>query len=121
MSKSVKLRLLLAVAVLSWASLGIIITQVSPEAAVSQYAFFASLYAALIASLTLAAYFFSFRLFASEARRGNMARSLQQGGLWATFFVATAIMQLSRALSVVTGIIMLVLFGLAGAVVLTRK
>ena len=121
MSRPAKLRSLLGLALLAWVALGVVVTQVSPDSTLSRLVFLGLLYLALATSLTLIAYFFSFRLFASKAYRGNLARSLQQGALWATFFLAAAGMQLNRALTVLTGIVLLAIFGLAGAIVLTRK
>lgn len=121
MSNLAKLRLLLALALLTWAGLALIVTQASPDNALSRILFFVLLYLALSSSLTLVAYFLSFRLFASKAYRGNLLRSLQQGALWAAFFVAAAAMQVARTLSLLTGAILLAFFGLAGAIALTRK
>ncbi len=115
------LRLLLALALVTWAGIGLTVTLVSPDTTLSRVLFFGLAYAALASSLTIAAYFFSFRLFASKAYRGNLARALQQGLLWAAFVLVAMAMQLARALSLMTGIVLLALFGLAAAVVLSRR
>jgi hypothetical protein len=121
MSNQANLRPVLMVALLGWFCWAIVLTQVSPSTTLSHLAFFALLYVALAGSLTLVAYSFSFRLFTAKTYRGNVPRSLQQGGLWAAFFVVAAAMQAMRALNLITAAVLLALFALAAAIVLSRR
>ena len=121
MSNLAVLRLLVALALVAWAGIGLVVTQVSPDTTLSQVLFFGLMYTAWASSLTIVAYYLSFRLFASRAYRGNLGRSLQQGLLWAAFVLVALVMQLARALSLMTGVVLLALFGLAAAVVLSRR
>ena len=121
MSNEKSLRPVIVIALMGWIGLGAVVTQVSPSTMVARLIFFALLYVALASSLSLVAYFFSFRLFTSKTYKGNLAHSVQQGGLWAAFFVAAAGMQAAHAMSILTAVVLLALFGLAGAIVLTRR
>lgn len=109
------------VALLFWGGVGFVVEKVSPAEVAGRLLFFALFYAAMVTTLGLIAYILSFRLFASKAIRGNLGRSLQHGGLWATFAVAAASLQLFRMLSWINGALLLGLLAVAQILMLARQ
>lgn len=109
------------VALLTWTGLGLVVVNVNPAGLAARLLFLALLYVALISTFGLTAYALSFRLFASKSYRGNLASSLQTGGLWATGVTAAAVLQMARMLNWVGGAVLLVLLALAQFVAIARQ
>lgn len=108
-------------ALLTWTGLGLVVVNVNPGELAARLLFLALLYVALISTFGLIAYALSFRLFASKSYRGNLAGSLQHGGLWATGATAAAVLQMARMLNWVGGAVLLALLALAQFVVIARQ
>lgn len=98
-------------AVASWAGLGYVIFERSPEHAAARCAFFLFFFAALATSMTLAAYFASFRLFSMKQHQGDLLRAGLRALPIALMLTLTALLQSLDLLSL--GAI-LVFFAAAG-------
>ncbi len=106
---------------LAWVGLAYTIFNINPDGALNRILFFALFYVAMLGTFSLGAYFLSFRLFASKMYRGNASRSSQQGLVLATFVLVASLLQVTRALSVMTALILLAALAVAGFVILSRK
>jgi len=107
-------------ALLTWTGLGLVVLNANPSELAARLLFLVLLYAALFATFGLGAYVLSFRIFASKAHRGNLERSLQYGGLWATFTTVAATLRLFRTLNWANGTLLVGLLTLAQFLMFAR-
>ncbi|MCL4459687.1 MAG: hypothetical protein M1136_06280 [Chloroflexi bacterium] len=121
MSERAGLRLLIVLLGGGWLGLGYIIFYTTPDALASRLLFFTFFFIALFGMLGLVAYLLSFRLFSLKLYRGNVARSMQQGALLATFLLIAALLQMTRALALPSGLLLAGTLCLAEWFTLTRK
>jgi hypothetical protein len=117
----VQVRGIRVAAVIAWLTLALLVTRTSPAFLASRVAFLAALDLALTLTLGLGAYAMSFSLFADERYRGNLRRSLWQGGVTALPLVVAAALRIGRALSPEAVVLLVVVFVIGQIVVLLRQ
>jgi len=105
----------------AWAGTGYVVFNTSPDELADRLAFFALFYVALFATFSLASHILSFRLFTSKYYRGNVSRSLEQGGLWGTFVLVATMLQVTRTLSLLSTVLLIGALAVAQFVVLIRR
>ncbi|MBI4320358.1 MAG: hypothetical protein HY675_17855 [Chloroflexi bacterium] len=107
MSDRVSISLVALMAPAGWTGVGYVVLNTTPDEIATRVLFFSVFYIALAATFSMLAYVLSFQLFTSKLYRGNLTRSLEQGGLWAAFALVAAILQATRMLTWI-GVVLLV-------------
>jgi hypothetical protein len=107
------------VAVLSWVCLGFLVNYTSPGT-LTQIAFFALLFVALVATFVPIAFYFNHRFASAESGEVSV-RAVRQSGLAALFLVLCAWLRMIRFLSWPVALLLLGVLGSIEAFILTRR
>lgn len=114
-------RALVAATIVSWAAFAVVVIELAPEHWTSYVAFYASLALALFVTGSLLSFLLSFVVFASPSHRGNLGRSLLQGGVTALVLLIGAALQAGRLLGAPQLAFLLVAWLIGQAVALHRR
>ncbi|MBI2941252.1 MAG: hypothetical protein HYY04_12525 [Chloroflexi bacterium] len=105
----------------AWLGLGVVVVTLDPDPLLHRGLFFAALFLAAFGAFSLLAYRLSFSLFSSKRYRGNVSRSVLHGLTTAIVITVAALLQLSRALTTFTGLLLFGTFVVLQVAVLVRR
>jgi hypothetical protein len=120
-AERIRIRRLVALAVLGWAGTFWMILSTAPDALdINPPLFFFCLAIALFGSFSLGAFALSFVLFHSASQRGSLAYSNEQGLLLTALTITLILLSMARAISAVSLLILLAVFLLWQVILLVR-
>ena len=120
MAERIRIRRLIALAVLGWAGTFWIVVSTTPDLEITPPLFFMCLAVALFGTYSLGAFALSFVIFHSAAQRGSLAYSNEQGLLLTALTVALILLSMARAISPISLLILLAVFLLWQVILLFR-
>ena len=121
MLRSAQVFFMLALIAASFGGLAYAVVSTSPDDLVHRVALFGALFAAASSTAMLVAYVLSFRMYVFRRFHGDMARSAMQAIPIGMAVAVAAWLQSMRALSVVSGVILLLILTVAEYVTLPAR